>query len=362
MSWIKENYHIAALGGGALVLAGLGYLGLSSNQAVNDEFNANNPPKGKNTDADGLPEATEVLESLTQAEPVEYRPTESGRPVDLFTSVDLYTKDGNDSELQDILKLPPVHPPIPNQWWVDHRIDPSYSDSPQKDQDGDGFTNGEEFAAKTDPNDPKAHGALITKLEVAEVESDMWLLLFKSVLGKGYQFDLLFKPFGGRSQTNRIPASDAVSKGDSFFKEDPAKGRFKLIDVVAREEDGPTGRRPRNWAIVEDQDPSKNKKQYETPFNMAAAQKPLFTEYDHEVTFRLNAIGEAGNQFKVAENGTFSLPSGGADGDKVYKLVEIILEEAGPQVRKPVKVVVSYPEGTETKTIEIDVPQTESAP
>jgi hypothetical protein len=47
MSWIKENYHIAALGGGALVLAGLGYLGYSGNQAVNATFNAPNPNPGK---------------------------------------------------------------------------------------------------------------------------------------------------------------------------------------------------------------------------------------------------------------------------------------------------------------------------
>jgi len=362
MSWIKENYHIAALGGGALVLAGLGYLGLSSNQAVNEEFNANNPTKKTDTTAPGGDIATEVLNSLTQAEPVEYRPTENGRPVDLFTSVDLYTKDGNQNELLDILKLPPVHEGIPNQWWVDHRIDPSYSDSPQRDQDGDGFTNGEEFAAKTDPNDPKKHGALITKLEVDSIESDMWLLLFKSVLGKGYQFDLLFRPFGGRSLTNRLSATDAAEEGDIFFKEAPGKDRFKLLKIESREEQGPTGLRPRDWAIIEDQDPSKNGKKYEMPYNMREAKKRLFTQYDHRVNFKLNAVGEEGTIFKVAENGTFSLPSGGADEDKTYKLVDVILEDPGPVVRKAVKVVVSYTEGTDTKTIEIDVPQAESAP
>ena len=45
MSWIKENYHTVALGGGALVLVGLGYLGYSANQADNEAFNANSPPK-----------------------------------------------------------------------------------------------------------------------------------------------------------------------------------------------------------------------------------------------------------------------------------------------------------------------------
>jgi len=47
MSWIKENYHVAALGGGTLVLAGLGYLGYSGNQAVNETFSNLETNRGK---------------------------------------------------------------------------------------------------------------------------------------------------------------------------------------------------------------------------------------------------------------------------------------------------------------------------
>lgn len=358
MSWIKENYHIAALGGGALVLAGLGYLGYSANQAENEAFDANNPPKKTDVSSGGGENAKGLTASLTKVNPVEQQKMKSGRPVDLFTSVNLYTRDGRVDDLLDLLTMSePVHPPIPNQWWVDHRIDPSYSDSPQRDQDGDGYTNLEEFEAKTDPNDPKSIGDLIEKLEVVSVESDMWLLLFKSVLGEGYQFDLLYKPFGGRAQTNRIPASDAIAKGDTFFKEDPGKDRFKLVDIEAREEDGPTGRRPRNWAIVEDLSEKKKGQKYELKFNLPAKERPLETQYDHTVIFRLNAIGEEGNQFKVTESGTFSLPAGGEE--QTYKLVEVKLEPAGPAVRKAESVVVQYEQDGETKTREISVPQSE---
>ena len=350
MSWMKENYHIAALGGGALVLAGLGYMGYSGNQAVNETFNAPNPNPGKITSVPGGALADSVTAMLTELDPVVHQKTTSGRPVDLFTSVDLYTKDGNKMKLLDLLKIDPVHPPIENQWWVDHRIDPSFSDSPMKDEDGDGFNNKEEFVAKTDPNDPEDFGALITKLEVVKVESDMWRLLFKTVLGKGYQFDYAFIPFGQKKATNRIPASQAIAIGDTFFSEDPGKGRFKLVEVFQVEEDGPTGKRMRDWAKIQDLNPSKNGNEFNLPFNADAKQLKDITFYDHRVTLRLNAIGEEGNQFTLEESGTFALPASGTD--KNYKVIEVKLDAE----RQPEFVVVEYKVGEETKTIEIPVP------
>lgn len=335
MSWFKKNYHIVSLSGGALVLVGLGYFGFRGNQAVNEQFNADNPKRQNTVEVKGGDLADFLSKSIGEDTEIERRQIQSGRPVDLFTSVDLYTRENNHLEPLDLLTMDsPVHPPIDNQWWVDQRIDPSFSDSPQQDQDGDGFTNLEEFQAKTDPNDPGSYGELISKLEVVTVESDFWLLLFKSVLGKGYQFDFQFKGVGQRGQTNRIPASEAVQKGDSFFKRGVAKDRFVLKDIEAREEDGPTGRRPRDWAIVEDQRPNKKGKTYELQFNLPAAKRRESTQYDHTVTFSLNAINEAANHFKVEENEQFTLPHSG--GSLKYTLVEVKL---GPD-RKPVAVVV----------------------
>lgn len=347
MSWIKENYHIAALGGGALVLAGLGYLGYSGNQAVNEAFNAPNPPKGQTTATPGGDLADEVVALVTQPDPVIQRETPESRPVELFTSVNLYTKDGNTDELLDLLKIPPVHPPIDNQWWVDHRIDPSYSDSPLQDQDGDGFANLEEFNEKTDPNDAKSFTGLINKLEVVKVESDAWRLLFKQVISSGFQFDFDFIPFGGRRVSNRIPAENSIKENDIFFPSDPGKGRFKLLAVEKREFVGPVGKQMKDWAIVEDQLPTKNKQKYELPFNASVVELRKLTFYDHRITFRLNAIGEEGNQFLVEENGSFSLPSGGED--KNFKIVEVKLGEDN----KPSVVVVEDKDGNKT---EIPVP------
>ena len=52
-------------------------------------------------------------------------------------------------------------------------------------------------------------------------------------------------------ENNRIPASDAIVKGGTFFKNDPGKARFKLKDIEAREIDTPTGPQHQSWAIIE---------------------------------------------------------------------------------------------------------------
>ena len=350
MSWIKENYHVASLGSGVLVLASLGYLGWSDNVAVNDTFNAPNPNQGKTTTAEGGDLASSVTKMVTEENPILHQKTSKGRPVSLFSSVDLYTKDGNKMKLLDLLKIDPVHPPIDNQWWVNHRIDPSYSDSPMRDQDSDGFNNSEEFLAKTDPNDPDDYGALVQKLEVVKVESDMWRLLFKTVLGKGYQFDYSFKPFGKRVMSNRIPASEVITVGDTFFSSDPGKVRFKLINVEKRAFEGPAGKQMREWATIEDQNPSKNKNQFDLPFSAKKAEQRDITFYDHRVTLRLNAIGEEGNEITLEESGTFALPASGAE--KLYKLAEVKLGAD----RKPESVIVEYKLADEIVIIEIKVP------
>lgn len=351
MSWIKENYHIAALGGGALVLAGLGFLGYSGNKSVNETLNAKDGmKKGGGVIAEGGDIADGIIDSIGKAHSVVVRSTSTGRPVQLFTSVDLFEKEG---ELLDLLKLPkPLHPPIPNQWWVDNAIDPSYSDSPSRDPDGDGFSNLEEFEAKTNPNDAEDYGALISKLEVVSVESDYWLLLFNSVLGDGkFQFNLQYRAFGKGATRNRIPATQAINIGDTFFPNDPGKDFFKLIKIEEIEEETRFGTKMVKWATVEDTRSFKNKATYKIPFGMNRAQYPKFTNYDHRIIFRLNAIGKESENFKIEENGTFSLPVGGEE--KNYQLVQVNLEPQGPAVRKVLSVDVKDIKTGETHTIKV---------
>lgn len=350
MSWIKENYHVAALGGGLLVLAGLGYTSHAARAAVQDGFSSSAGGRGTTVTVEGEDDVDKLDKSLTEVEKLEAKKTQLDRPVNFFTSVDLFTQNGDPDDLVDLLTMKDkVHPPIPNKWWVDHMIDPSMSNAPDLDEDGDGFSNGEEYAVKTDPNNPQDYGDLLTKLRVSEVKSDMWLLEFNSVLGDGFQFNLKYRAHGApRVQTNRMGAADAISPGELFFKDGVGAQRFKLEKIEKRQMETSTGMTDVDFAIIEDQLENKKGELYELQFGMKQAQLNRTIKFDHTVVFYLDAIGESGNKFEVKENRTFALPSSGAD--KIYKLIDVELDA------KNKAVAVSVERTVDGKTDSIKIP------
>ena len=352
MSWMSQNYHIASLAGGVLVLGGLGYMAQSSAKEVEEGFAQIGGKKQETTTVVGVEEVAKVTKSLSGPNPLTPKPTPAGREVDLFTSVDLFIKDADASKVIDLLQEPDVHPPIPNKWWVANRVDPSWSDAPMEDKDGDGFFNGEEYTAKTDPSDSTSHGNLIDKLEVVSVKSDLWFLDFSGVIGTGTQFKFQFKPDGGRVSENRIPASKELKIGEFFYPEEPGMRRFKLLKVETKEVKGKFGPRKRDFAHVEDQRPNKTEQVYIIPYRIQKDEKLDNTRFDHTVSFRLNAIGKTSDIFDIEENGTFAIPQG--DKKIQCKLVAVEVDKAALKQGKVVVTSVKVDYGAE-KPIEIQV-------
>lgn len=353
MSWMKKNYHVVTLGGGVLVLAGLGYLGYSSNQSVQETLTKPTARPAETVTSEGEDLAKKVTRMVTQPDPVTQEKTSEERPVNLFTSVSLYIRPGQPNELIDPLNEEPIHPPIPNQWWVDNRLDLTYSDSPYRDPDGDGFTNLEEFKAGTDPNDPSSVGDLVTKLAVAEVESDQWLLKFiAGAVDRGGAFSLSYRKHGSpRPQSNKISPASLVDPGTLFFPGEPGKERFKLVEIYDHPEEKTSTGQPLTYAKVEDQHPTKPGKTYDLPENpRSPGMLAPGRSADHTVVFQLKAVGEEDNLFKVAENGTFSLPAGGSD--EKYKLIDVEVDEN----YQAVSVTVEFTRDGQKETISIPVP------
>ena len=176
MSWISDHYEKAALAGTLLIAVALGYTGLQSKNAVKTDFDR--VPKGEGPDDPSIKNGDKVAiaKSSYQMNQKWNKAEPDGRPVDLFTGVPLFVDKANPKKPVDLPKSPDIHPPIPNQWWIENRIDPGYGDSPQRDEDKDGFTNQEEFTAKTNPTDDRSHPNLIQKLVYLGDESVKWLL------------------------------------------------------------------------------------------------------------------------------------------------------------------------------------------
>ncbi len=83
----------------------------------------------------------------------------------------------------------PLHPPVPNKWFFDHKLDVLALDALTDDPDADGFTNLEEFQAGTDPTDKKSHPPYVSKLFFRRFEQRPFRLVFSARVGPSIQIN-----------------------------------------------------------------------------------------------------------------------------------------------------------------------------
>jgi hypothetical protein len=341
MSWISKNYEKVALGGTVLVALGLAYLGWSKFAAVEADFGAGLKGAGNNnaavSGADRIPKALQSMKldrSWTQA-------LDGERPVDLFTGIALFIKSSEPETPVDLLKDAPVHASIPNTWWLENRLDPGFADSPQRDPDSDGYSNIDEFNAKTDPNNNRSHPQLIAKLMYVKDESLAW------AIRPGFGSDGAF-PFSytdSKRRNNKVPAGEMIKPEGLFFPKEPMANRFKLLGSEVRKELNKKINLEMEvtYVRIEDQKPNKKGTVYELPSPLSEERMNEFLQFDRSAIFSLEALGMSGKEFKVEENTAFALPPDSPKKDYLLKKVT------------PNGVTVEYPDADGSrKTIEIN--------
>lgn len=306
MSWLQKNYEKAALGGAAVVALGLAFMGWSKYGNVETDFGTDLKHQGKNNaavqGAERIPKAISEMKSdhsWVQAEVQD-------RPVDLFVGIPLFIPSAAPDTTVDPWRDPPIHPPIPNKWWLDNRIDPGYADSPAKDPDSDGFSNLEEFIAKTDPNDAKSFPPKIAKLMYVRDESLAWVI--RPSYGSDGKFP--FKYIDSKHESNQTGGADMIGPAEMFFTKGVMKNRFKMLGSEVRREVSPKTNSPVETTYVRIEDQRLNKKGtvYEFPAPLSEERAPEHTKYDRTAVFTLEALGLNGKEFKVEENTAFALP------------------------------------------------------
>jgi hypothetical protein len=319
MSWFAKNYEKAALGGTVALAFGLAFMGYSKFSSVEQDFGTGLKGQGNNNaavrDADLIPK---ILASL-KLDRTWNQALDGDRPVDLFTGIPLFISSLAPDKPIDLLKDAPVHPPIPNIWWIENRLDPGFADSPNRDPDQDGFSNLEEFNAKTDPNSAKSLPSLIAKLMYVKDESLTW------VLRPGYGSDGSF-PFNyqdDKGGVNKAVGADLIAPGGLFFAKPPMKDRFKLLGSEVRKELNKKINIEMEVTIVriEDQRPNKKGVIYEIPAPLSEQRRNEHLKYDRTAVFSLEALGLNGKEFKVEENTKFALPPDGPKKDYLAKVV-----------------------------------------
>jgi hypothetical protein len=341
MSWLSTNYEKAALGGAVTVALGLAYFGWSKFSGVEEQFNPSLTGLGNNIaavrDADLIPKS---IASLKLERPWT-QGLDGDRPVDLFTGIPLFVASATPEKALDLVEGETVHPPIPNTWWLTHHIDPGFGDSPNRDPDVDGFSNLEEFTAKTDPNDEKSVPPLIAKLMYVSDESVSWVI--RPTYGDpktGYPF--FYKDSKGK--VDRTLPGQMVGPEGLFFSKGSLANRFKVLSSEVRKEFNVRVKveMETTYVKVEDQRPNKKGKVYEYPCPLSEQRMNEFLNFDRTAVLSLEALGHKGKEFKVEENTLFALPPDAAKKDYLAKTVT------------PASVIIEYTNSAGAKkTVEI---------
>lgn len=354
MSKAPKHIEKILLGVGLLAGGALAALGVMKNGEANEAFSSSiSSPRAADTSiamAEAVRGTINSLQSdrqLTAATVPAPSLEEGVRPVDLFVGVPLYARRDNPNEPFDPVTSETIHPPIPNSWWLKYGAQPGFADSPQRDDDSDGFTNEEEWKGGTNPVNASQHPPLIAKLSYVKDESIEWIVLFGNELS-GKWVPKMEAPVGEKGP--KVGFAAPLNPDDLFFTdvdEDKGEGRYKNRFKFLRFEDREVMNERLNIpeklriAIYEDQKENKKGLTYEAQNRLPNAQKKANAQYDRTAVLDLQAIGQSGKEFKVEERTRFALPSDGEEKD--YYLKEVT----------PEQVVVEWEENGQTRSVTI---------
>ncbi|MGB6222559.1 Amuc_1099 family pilus-like system protein [Haloferula sp.] len=334
MSKAPKNIEKILLGVAVVAAGGLVYLGMSKSSAVGEEFSSNpSGTHGTETEIKGGMLVTETVSSRTGDRTLDVGTIPSDkleggqREVNLFIGVPLFANRDDPNNPVDLVTSPDVHPPIPNVWWLKYNVSPQFADSPQRDDDEDGFSNIEEFEANTNPGDSKSHPPLVAKLSYVKDESEPWRVEFGFESGGAWIPKLRTGALPEEpGPKNRVAFDKGLKPGELFFAEEPMKNRFKFIEIQERTEKNERIGidQTLRYGIFEDQKPNKLGLRYEVPNRLPNAQRADFQQFDRTAVFDLQALGMGGQEFKVEERTKFALPPTAEE--KTYLLKEVTPE------------------------------------
>lgn len=308
MSNFEKNYEKTTIAICAFValafiaLAVFGFLGL------NKFFQRDEVEKNDLAVSENIQLIEESSSKLTS--PIQWSEfSQDGRNLNLLTPLSLFVKEG-ETELIDLYKGDPVHPPVDNSWWLEYGLDPGIADSLQLDPDKDGFSNLEEFEAKTSPIDDSNYPTLINKLMAKEVTKLKTRLTFSSDGGEQYRFKY--------QDSKRIEVrSPFIEVGSRFFDEEPVKSRYILQEVEDKEIEKNGFTSNRKQAKIQDTVLDKT-------FEVFYGSNYSVDNTEYTVSFVLDAVGKSETPFPVTENTRFDLPSCkvSEDGQYLFEGVE----------------------------------------
>jgi len=236
MAWIKKNYDQFILGLVALLLMGLSiFIVLSANAFKGtfagveaQVFKNNNVPPIDMTSISGAVDASQkpAFWDLTDTEG------------SLFVSIPYIGTP--DHKLIDPRTGPPIHPPVPNTWIINNKLDILDNNVLNEDPSGDGFTNFDKWKGlkgdgsdSYNPHDKNSHPPYWTKLRLIQYIRQPFRLKFAAYDGDPT------KPDSMDFQINTLDLQGPSQMG--LHVGDMIKGtKFKLIKFESKTTFNPT--------------------------------------------------------------------------------------------------------------------------
>ncbi len=317
MANLSASYDKAVLVISLVIALALGALVFMAKGKVDDDFPANTGSRSdkapENPNEDIYQKITGKVGSEIDKAFLKGPVTDTEREMNLFVGTALFLDaEGREIDLGDP-SYPKVHEPIENQWWLNHRIEPGWSNSPGLDKDGDGFSNREEFDGNTDPNDPRSFPAVIAKLQCLELKKREFMLTYSSdsTIGEIKESDT-FK-FNHEEIVNRRKvrtSSENIEQGkgndSNLFSKGGAQMRYELTKVEQRKFVNPRNnlQETSNFAMIEDVAGAKKGDVIE----IKKGSRNGVIIKDWTAVLVLAAIGEQGNQLEIKERDSFTLP------------------------------------------------------
>lgn len=309
----EKKYDKVILGVGiglTLIAAGWTYMQVSS---YGETYALSADLPNKNPAIEGTAKAESLLTELDASHKIE-RPAIGKQFFDVFVGPFLVNLKGQNTAV-DIYENKPFHKDIPNAWFIENGLEDIFrmSNAADVDSDGDGFTNHEEYLAKTKPNSPKSFPNLVAKLSGGAIKHQVFDLAFTS---EADPIEFRAERFNARPGDPSIWKQE-IKVGDTFGQK-PSLDRFKLVKIEKVR--NPQDDMDESVATVEDLKPEKKGLSYSIKYGKRNAQRIL----DLSAVLNVSA-GPNKGEFTVEEGKTFTIP--GDPTQTVYSVEKIDIRE-----------------------------------
>ncbi len=224
MNWIQTHYDRALLIGASVIALGGSALVIMKAGSFRDSLAVTEKPASSNLPPLDQAPIDSALKRI--AEPATWQRPKLGefKTVPLLASSPFVAKNDTPTEAFDMLaeNAPKLRDPIDNAWLVINNLDFTSINVKEQDPDGDGYTNLDEYLAKTDPQSSLSTPSFESKLYYVERVEHPLSIKFSAYDGGTCSIAVI-----SQDDTGKETRATAYLKVGDTTKD----GRFRIDDV-----------------------------------------------------------------------------------------------------------------------------------